>query len=349
MDWRAWAGNDLDNCSFGNCRKTGLLAINCWDKGPRALSFYRNRGPGFILAEDYFGLSLTFAVDEVTLIDWFTYGNGCDQSGNPYNVFADTGGTAPTSANVEAEAGGVVYGGRHLRFINFQAAQNSGPALVVNTPFHPVIFDGGYMEANGRSSGASRAWCTWTVMRASSFNIEFGRFFFGSPSPAHRITGVGVFRVEQSPRFHDCAILGEMVVDAGILYRLENCDRLVADGGSLVITGQAPTNFDRQRGAFRSMGTSGVAVFDATSGAIVMKLKQGVISGVTRSAAGVYVVAFSEVYTGANYGIRISGGDGCEVGSTTILNNGFTVGNRVAGVLSDTNARITVEVIGDYD
>lgn len=340
---RSWSGNNFDNISISNTRKVGTLAINCWDTGPRNRQWFNNRGMGFNLGQDYFSWGVATTVDEVTLIDWFTFYCGCNSSGTPYNVFADTGGTTPTSTNAPVESGGAVYGGRSIKFVDFQSAKNSGPGVYLKTSYHPVHFDGGYMEDNGRSSGSSKSWSTWFDMTASSFNVKIDTFFFGSPNPAHRLTGTGVGRVEQSPKFIDCALLGEIVADTGIKYRLINCDR------NVIITGQAPTNFESQRGAnFRSMGTSGVAVFDATSGSLVSKLLQGVISGVVRNSAGTYTVSLSETYSGANYGIRVSGGDNATVGTTTITSTSFVVTNRVGGVLSDTNARITVEVIGDY-
>ena len=333
---RAWAMNRLERITVTNTLKHAFWAGACWFGSPRDWNAYKNQGCGITL-----GNKATFGwtnatVDQSACINFAAYYCGANSSGTTLNVFDEV-------TNYDKGYGIGVFGSRALRFYNAQAQNCDGAGVYLSTYLMAPYFDGGYIEGNGRSSSSTAQWAIWIQGDASlvTADITFDHTHLGL-TPAIRMAGTAPSRQERGILFYRMPFLGTVKADWNN-YRLVDCDR------SVTISATAPAWFDQQLNGARSMGTSGVVVFDATTGVIVTKRLQGVISGVTRTAAGTYTVALSEVYSGGNYGIRVSGGDNCSVGTTTILNNSFVVTNRVGGVLSDTNARITAEVIGDYN
>lgn len=228
IEARAWAGNDLEYLTITNTRKCGNLVLASWVSGPRNRHIYKNRGAGAWLGKNVWGWA-NFTVDQAAPSEWLLYYNGCDQSGNPYNVFADDGTTYPASANPEVECGLGIFGSRALKLGNLQCQNNSGPGLYVAPVLKgPIHVDGGYFENNGRSLNASRKWYTWTTTTVDTWAITYEKVHFGGTAPAHRLTGTQVSRDSQGPKFVGCPIMGTVVADAAYtLYNLIDCDTAV--------------------------------------------------------------------------------------------------------------------------
>lgn len=241
---RSWSGNQCDNITVVNTTVVGTLAMMCWDTGPRGRHFMFNRGASAWLGKNYHGWANSTTVDQCTLQDWFSNFHGCDAAGNPLNVFADTGGGTPTSANADTTCGIGVYGSRALKFVGLSTSNGDGPGLYISTTLYPVSVDGYYAENNSRSSGASRQWSEWFDLTATSYGIRIRDAYFGNPAPAHRVRGTALSRNEAGVVWENCNPMGTIVVDAGLQYNLINCD------SARVIVGQAPTTPVLSEGGF---------------------------------------------------------------------------------------------------
>ncbi len=263
IDIRAWAGNDLDNITITRTRVCGNVVIASWVSGPRGRHIYKNRGAGAWLGKNVWSFAGSTTVDQFNGTDWLLYYNGCDNAGVPFNTFADTGGTYPTSANADGTCGLAIYGARALKLGNLQCQQNDGPGLVLFPTAGlkgPIHIDGGYFEFNSRSTGASRAWATWTSTVVDSWNITIEKAHFGGTAPAHRITGTQVSRIDQGPKFVDCPIMGTVVADAAYTYwNLVGCDQ------ATTIVGGTPATPVLSMGGFQTEPGGAVVRFRGTT------------------------------------------------------------------------------------
>jgi len=352
VEIRSWAGNDFDNISVSNCRKVACWAVENYVTGPRNRHLFKNRGAGCWLGRDLFSWGGSTTVDECTLIDWLCKANGCDQAGVPLNTFADTGGTNPTSANADVTCGLGIYGDRALTLLGYQADDNDGPNIYIATTLYPVKIINPYMEAGSKSSGASRRWAGWYASTGSSLGVSVEGGFIGSASgaPAWRLAGTSTSRPEQSFIFRGVPLVGVVDADDGFLWRLKDSDRLVADGGTLVITKQGPTNFSEQTGTSRSVANTGNVSFTTSAGAISALKTRGVCSGLTRTGAGAFTGSFGESDANHRYLVTptaLPSGWTFELG---VLSAGsFTFTLKSGGVATDPNFYAGYSVIWDYD
>lgn len=359
VEVRSWAGNNFDNISISNTRRCGNWAVQDWVTGPRNRHIYKNRGAGAWLGKDIFNWAAltpaqTTTVDQCTLVDWLVYYNGCDQSGTPYNTFADTGGTNPTSANADATCGIGLYGDRALTFIGLQSQKNDGPGIYFATTLFPIRLIQPYVEDNSLSSGSSKYWSTWFASTSSSRGIIIDGGYDGNPSahtPAHRLQGTSTSRPEQSFLFRDVNLVGTVDADTGFIWRMENSDRLIADGGTLTIVGQGPTNFVKQNGTTRSTGISGNMKFKTAASAISQLVKRGLVSGLSRTSAGLFVATWSETFSTPDNVIVLPTAmpAGWTLNEVSRTGNTYTFTTLNAGVATDPTVPVGLAVFGDYD
>lgn len=262
---RAWAGNNLDNITITNTRVCGNWVTSSWVRGPRGRHFFKNRGAGFWLGKNIKGWAQSTTVDEAAMIDWFSYFAGCDQSGNPFSVFADNGdATAPTSSNPDVECGGGIYGSRSLAPTNLKVQNCSGPGLYLELGLFPVLFSGGYNEHNGRSVNASKPWAEWINSTSSTKGVKFDTIYYSSTltgnPPAHRLTGIGTSAPEEGIVWENCIPMGDVYADTGIYYNRINCDRATN------VFGQKPSAPHLSEGGYATKaGNTTIAVIDRGS------------------------------------------------------------------------------------
>lgn len=332
---RAWANNNLDFITVTRTKKHAFWAGLCWNGDPRNWNAYKNEGAGITLGKDTFGWG-SATVDQSVCSSFFGYFNGCNNSGTPLNDFDST-------SDQEKEYGIGVFDSRGLLFLNAQAAQCSGPGIFINqASLKPVKFLGGYCEGNGRSSGSSASWDIWYNSTAASHHTTFDGMYLGL-TPSIRLTGAAPSRVEAGPKFLNMPLLGTINSDFSN-YRLIDCDR------NVVFSGTPPHAFKQRFNSSLNSDVIGAAYFDATTGAIAgTKTVQGIISDVTYSAVGTYVVTFSETFSSARYAAIVTTGDNRIGTVTSRTTSGFTITNRTtAGALTDGNAIISVIVTGYY-
>lgn len=327
IDIRAWQGNDFDNLTIANCRVCHNVVNSSWVTGPRGRIIRMGRGAGAWLGKNVWSFAASTTVDEFTGQDWFVYFMGCNSSGVPYNTFSDTGGTYPTSANADATCGIGIYGARALKLANAQVAQCDGPGIYVAPSLKgPIHIDGGYVETNSRSSGASKAWATWTTTLIDSWQVTYEKVYFGGSSPAHRITGTQVSRIEQGPKFVDCPIMGTVVADATYTnWNMIGCDQTVT------IVGGYPGT------PFLSMGG-----FQTEPGGPVMRYREGTwsptLGGSTANGTGWAYSVNVGGYTRVGRMVHVTG-----------IVSVSTKGTGTTGSIRITNLPYTVSASNNYN
>jgi hypothetical protein len=284
IEIRAAEGNDFSDLTITNGRVCHNVMELGFVTGSDRRMIFLGRGAGLWSGKDVWSWAVTTTDDQISMKDWFVNYIGCDQSANPLNQFVDSGGSAPTSSTTDVECGMSIYGARAIRFINCQISQCSGIAFVAQpTLTGPIVVDGGYMEFNGRSSGASQHWSTWTNTVVGSGPVIFREVSFSGTAPAHRITGTAPSRVERGVLFENCPLMGTVFADHSN-WNAVRCDQ------TMVVTGSAP-----QSAIFTPAGVQfGVATGDAR----LSVYREGVTGAV--ALAGATVAGTGWTYNASN-------------------------------------------------
>lgn len=339
---RCTQGNMLDFLTVVGSLKHAFSMGECFGGGGlRGWLAFKNRGASFSLgmgAQDWGWASDTF--EQCVLESPFAYFGGCDASGNPLNVFDESG-------SFDVNAGFRIGGGRGLQIINLQAAQCDGPGIYAMPEFDPILVNGGYIEFCGRSNKSTRQWATAYEGAPSGINpyLRWNSLRFGG-APAQKMNGTAPSRLEGGPLFENCPIIGS--VDAAWSnYRLIDCDRNVAYVGA----GFRPTNFDRMRSTDSSMTVSGVSRFTTAAGAVSGLRKNGVFApGITRTSAGLFVAGLSET---CPHGFNLIFGSvpaGWEINEVSRTSTSVTFTTLLASVATDpTTFNVQLTILVDYD
>jgi hypothetical protein len=144
---RAVSNNNYNYITAIRCKEHGIYVAVSWNGVVLNWMAYKNEKAGITIAKDIWGWSNT-TVDQTSFISLFGYYNGYDDTSDLWtNNFSD--------ANPDRDYGIGYWGGRGNVFINAQASQNGGPGIYLEPNFRPTVFQGGYVENNGKSSNTS--------------------------------------------------------------------------------------------------------------------------------------------------------------------------------------------------
>ena len=233
IEIRAAFGNDFSDLTITNCRVCHNVMELGFVTGSDRRQIFKGRGAGLLIGKDLWSWGIATTSDQITFKDWIISFMGADQSSNYYNVFADTGGSAPTSTNLDSECGISIYGARALKFINCQVLKCGGPGLVCSpTLTGPIVIDGGYFEFNSNSTNSSQRWATWTTTVVGSGPVIYRDISFSGTAPAHRITGTQTSRENTGVKFVNCPLMGTVFADHPGWNAID-CDPLMVVTGSL--------------------------------------------------------------------------------------------------------------------
>lgn len=343
---RAFSNNNLDFITVTNTTSHGFLAMKCWNGSIRNWMAVQNKGNGITLGQNLYGWDSAL-VDQSHFDSIFGYYSGYS-SGSYLNQFNET-------TNVVAEYGIGVFGGRGLTFTNAQGLQCGGMGLYISPGGEPVLFNGGYFEINGRSSGSTKSWDIWFFGQSGggSWDTTFNHIHLGTgqgKDSAVRLTGTEPSREEAGVIFNRMQLLMNVEAD-WTNYRLIDCNRNVAYTDDVAIGVNPPNGFVSSINGSLDLNIVGVATFNAGGGAIGAIKFQGNILDVVYTAVGVYDVTIERA-ADTRYGITVSG-DSNRIAAalgTSITTTSFRVENRTtAGVLTDGNSRITLMITSDFD
>lgn len=220
---RAWSNNKIESIAVTGTVQHAFWAALCWNGSPRDWFAYKNKGCGITLGANTF-VWASATVDQSTCINFIGSYSGYSQALVAQNVFNET-------TNQAKEYGIGVFGCRSVVLIEAQSYKNGGAGHYVSTTLSPVLFLGGYNEANGKSTNnvSTKSWDIWVNSTVSSWNVTFDHIHLGL-TPAVRLTGSAPSRNQFGVLFNRMALLTEINADWSN-FRLVDCSESVTYSG----------------------------------------------------------------------------------------------------------------------
>lgn len=351
---RGFWNNVLDRITVTGTVEHGFWAGTCFGGTRHDWIAIKNQGKGITLGIPIASWGWSSAtVDQCTFISCYGRVSGTNQSTVYLNQFNST------SAK-DLEYGIGVGGGRGLVFVNAQADNCGGAGIYVAQNYAPIMFIGGYCEANGHSTQEATnqglyGSCDLMVDGQAggiSNHVSFDGMHLGL-FPYARLTGTAPSRKAGRVKFVNMDSLPRVVADWPN-FSLRDCDPTDPVLGAGRPTD--PSKFPLSRpysvkGVYgKDVNTDivGTASFTVSGTTLTVLMMSDVIQSIVYTSTGTYTITLKETFSSGRMAVALASAGNTKA-NVDVTTNTLTITHyNSAGALSDTAVRLSVMFTAYY-